>query len=141
VVEDAQRYSRMVRSREAWKRLLSGRVELRRVVEVVLRKGGGVVETYLRDAGRFLGYPLPEDLGVELESVARRGVAMKFVFASDEPGIELLRAQGGRSVQRLSEQGKLEQHFIPGADHTFTGRWMQEQLASELSRVVTRLPS
>jgi alpha-beta hydrolase superfamily lysophospholipase len=141
VVEDAQRYSRMVRSREAWKRLLSGRVELRRVVEVVLRKGGGVVETYLRDAGRFLGYPLPEDLGVELESVARRGVAMKFVFASDEPGIELLRAQGGRSVQRLSEQGKLEQHLIPGADHTFTGRWMQEQLASELSRVVTRLPS
>jgi hypothetical protein len=95
----------------------------------------------LRDAGRYLGHPLPEDLGVELETVARRGVPMKFVFASGDPGVELLRSQGGRSVQRLSELGKLEQHFIAGADHTFTGLWMQEQLTAKLSSLVGELPT
>jgi hypothetical protein len=54
------------------------------------------------------------------------------VFADHEPGIELLRLQGGSTVGRLREARKLEMQIIPNADHTFTAWAAREQLTSYL---------
>ncbi|MFZ5892892.1 MAG: serine aminopeptidase domain-containing protein [Myxococcota bacterium] len=141
VVQDAQRYSRMVRRGDAWKRLFTGRVKLSRVAEVLLQQSGILLAGYARGIGRRLGRPFPDDLGVELEIVADRDINMQFIFAAADPGVELLRVQGGRTVQRLAESGKLARHFITGANHTFTAIWMQEELSSTLATVISSFPA
>lgn len=139
VVEDAQRYSRKVASLEAWKKVLRGKVELRYVAEVMLRHGAGLVHGRARDLGRYLGVPLTDDLAQELQTVAKRGIPMHFVFALGDPGVELLRVQGGNTVSRLLEKGGLRRTFVDGADHTFTARWAQEELVRTLDSVLAEL--
>jgi hypothetical protein len=55
----------------------------------------------LREVGRFLRLRFPDDLGWQLEQIANRGVQTTIVFSRGEPGIELLRMQGGSAIKRL----------------------------------------
>ena len=68
--------------------------------------------------------------------MAAAGVQLHFVFADNEPGIELLRDQGGRLARRLQSNGKLDIRMIPGADHTFTDAEARERLFAALTELV-----
>jgi alpha-beta hydrolase superfamily lysophospholipase len=105
-------------SAEAWTRLLRGQVDIRYVLRRHIRRVFFYVESMCRDAARRLHIRLPHDLGWQLEEIAARGVQMAFVFSSGEPGIALLRMQGGHSLQRLGERCRV--HIIEGADHVFS---------------------
>jgi hypothetical protein len=72
----------------------------------------------LRDAARALKIRLPRDLGWDLETIVARGIRIAFVFSENEPGIDLLRLQGGSSVRRLGNRCRV--HIIEGADHVFS---------------------
>jgi hypothetical protein len=58
------------------------------------------------------------DLGWYLGEIAARGVSVVLVVASGDPGIELLRIQGGSAVNRFGDRCRV--HTIDSADHTFT---------------------
>jgi hypothetical protein len=90
--------------------------------------------THARNLARPLRIRLPNDLGWELEKIAKRGIAIDIIFASGEPGIELLRMQGGSSVRRLGDRCRV--HFIDGADHTFSRRASRMKLDQVLSEVL-----
>lgn len=109
------------REREFWKGLMRGRTNLRaiaRVVRVHLHRVRIAAESAARDAARRLHIRLPRDLGWELGEIAARGVSVVLVFAGGDPGIELLRIQGGSAVKRLGDRCRV--HIIDSADHTFT---------------------
>ncbi len=53
-----------------------------------------------------------------------------YVFASGDPGIELLRIQSGSAVQRLRDPCRV--HIIDSADHTFTQSGTRAALAQVL---------
>jgi len=76
------------------------------------------LESATRDAARRLHIRLPRDLGWELGEITAHGVSVVLVFASGDPGIELLRIQGGSAVKRLGDRCRV--HIIDSADHTFT---------------------
>jgi alpha-beta hydrolase superfamily lysophospholipase len=109
------------REREFWKRLLRRQINLRaaaRVVRVHVHRVRIGVESAVRDAARRLHIRLPRDLGWELGEITARGVSVVLVFAGGDPGIELLRIQGGSAVKRLGDRCRV--HIIDSADHTFT---------------------
>ena len=58
------------------------------------------------------------DLGRELEEIDARGVKIVFVFARDEPGIDLLKIEAGSSLRRLGERCRVR--IIDDADHVFS---------------------
>ncbi len=118
VVRDVGGYRERVFSAAAWKRLLSGQVNIWHIVRVYLHRVRIAVESAGRDAARGLHVRLPHDLGSELEEVAARGIRVVFVFARGDPGIELLRIQGGSAVRRLGDRCHV--HIVDSADHTFT---------------------
>jgi len=89
------------------------------------------VESTARDAARGLHIRLPHDLGSELEVVAARGIRVVFVFARGDPGIELLRIQGGSAVRRLGDRCHV--HIVDSADHTFTQSRARAVLEQTLS--------
>ena len=97
------------------------------------------VRQTLRDIAKALHLKISDDLGRELETVARRGTSMLFVFADHEPGIELLRMQGGATVGKLREHNQLDVQIIPNADHTFTAWAARQQLTSYLIATMTMI--
>jgi hypothetical protein len=63
-----------------------------------------------------------------------RGIKVAFVFARSEPGLELLRVQGGSRLARLGDRCRI--HVIENADHVFsradTRQIMEHALSQEL---------
>jgi hypothetical protein len=119
-------------SRAEWKKLLTGKVRISRVLGVYVRRMGLAVESIVRDVARSLGIELPHDLGSELQTVAARGVRMAFFFARNEPGIGLLRLQAGSEIRRLGDNCRI--HMLDCGDHIFSLRSHRETLENMLTR-------
>jgi len=132
VVKNPGVYQQRVFSIAAWKRLLSGQVDIVRIVKIYMQRPLLAVESTARDIARVLHIKLPNDLGSELEEIVARGIRLVFVFADGEPGIGLLKLQAGASVRRLGERCRI--HVIDNADHVFTQsgpRAVMEKVLSE----------
>jgi alpha-beta hydrolase superfamily lysophospholipase len=118
VVQNPGLYRRQIFSAAAWKRLLSGQVDIWRIAKIYFYRPLLTLESRLRDIARRLHIRLPNDLGSELEEIYRRGVRIVFVFARGQPGIDLLKLEAGSSVKRLGETCRI--HYIDGGDHIFS---------------------
>jgi alpha-beta hydrolase superfamily lysophospholipase len=137
VASEARRYGESARSLQSWKKLLRGDVHFRALAEVLRQRAFDLARRDLREIARRLRIPLAQDLGAELDKVARARVALHFVFAEGDPGSVLLSEQGGSVVPRVIRNGSLSLDFIDGPDHTFTAIWSHEVLAAVLTRHVT----
>jgi dienelactone hydrolase len=132
VVHNPGVYRERVFSLAAWKRVVTGQVNILRIAKIYLQRPLLAAESTLRDIARRLHLRLPYDLGTELEEVVARGVRVVFVFARGEPGIDLLQLQAGNSVKRLAERCHI--HTINSGDHVFTRsgpRAMMEKVVSD----------
>ena len=132
VVRNPGVYRERAFSLAAWKRMVTGQVNILRIAKIYLQRPLLAVESTLRDIARRLHIRLPNDLGTELEEIVARGVRVVFVFARGEPGIDLLKLQAGTSVKRLAERCCI--HTINGGDHVFTRsgpRAMMEKIVSD----------
>jgi alpha-beta hydrolase superfamily lysophospholipase len=132
VVRNPGVYREKVFSLAAWKRMLTGQVNILRIAKIYMQRPLLAAESTLRDIARRLHIRLPNDLGTELEEVVARGVRVVFVFARGEPGIGLLKLQAGNSVKRLGERCHI--HLINSGDHVFTRsgpRAIMEKIVSD----------
>jgi alpha-beta hydrolase superfamily lysophospholipase len=132
VVRNPGVYRERVFSPAAWKRMVTGQVNILRIAKIYLQRPLLAAESTLRDIARRLHIRLPNDLGTELEEVVARGVRVVFVFARGEPGIGLLKLQAGNSVKRLGERIRIR--TINSGDHVFTRsgpRAMMEKIVSD----------
>jgi len=118
VVRNPNVYRERLMSMSAWRRLLTGEVNIWRIVKIYVWRFLLALESGLRDWARDLHIPLPRDLGRELEGLVRRGVSVVFVFSRGDPGIELLRLQGGSVVRRLGDRCRI--HIVDRADHSLS---------------------
>ena len=132
VVRNPTIYRERIFSAQAWKRFLTGQVNVWRIVRIYFHRPVLALKSMLRDVARAVGFPLRNDLGRELETTIARGVRVVFVFARGEPGIDLLRIEAGSTVRRLGERCRLR--IIDSADHTFSRsgpRLVLEEVLSE----------
>jgi alpha-beta hydrolase superfamily lysophospholipase len=132
VVRNPGVYRERVFSLAAWKRMLSGNVNILRIAKIYMQRPLLAAESRLRDIARRMRIRLPNDLGTELEAIVARGVRVVFVFARGEPGIGLLKLQAGNSVKRLGERCRI--HTISSGDHVFTRsgpRAIMEKIVSD----------
>jgi hypothetical protein len=118
--------------------LIAGKVAVRPLVEVLARRAGSLAVRRGRDALRALGRSLPEDLGAELQKVAHRRVPVHFLFATGDPGRELLSLQAGSALAPLLRRGAITIDEIDGPDHTFTPLWSHPLLIDRVSALVDR---
>jgi alpha-beta hydrolase superfamily lysophospholipase len=133
VVHNPGIYKERVFSLGAWRRLLSGQVDLWRIVKIYAQRPVLALQASLRNAARHLRIRLPNDLGRELEEVAARGIQTTMVFARGEPGLELLRIQGGAAaVRRLGDKCRVR--ILDSGDHTFSHRGPRAVLEDVLSQ-------
>jgi pimeloyl-ACP methyl ester carboxylesterase len=136
--KDAARYQKSVTSVQSWKKLLSGKVDVRRVAKVAASRARSILEHRARDLARELRLPLTDDLASELAALGRRGTRMHFIFSASDPGRAMLLEQGGTTVERLRKSGKLAIDVIDRTDHTFTARWAHPRLLDAITAAVSR---
>jgi len=114
-----------------WKRLMSGQVNIPKLLNVYAHYAHELLKWVGRDLARSLRLPLPGDLGNELQELASRGVSVVFIFASGEPGIAVLRHRAGSAVKHLGPRCRV--HTIEGADHIFSQRGPRALLEAKLT--------
>jgi alpha-beta hydrolase superfamily lysophospholipase len=139
VVRNPGLYGERVFSLTAWKRVLTGRVNIWRIARIYVHRMRITIESVVRDAARRLHVPLPRDLGRDLQQVAERGVQMVFVFARGEAGLELLRLQSGSALMRLGDGCRV--HIIEDTDHNFTQSGPRMRLEAVLREELSRRPT
>jgi len=131
VVRNPTIYRARIFSARAWRRFLTGQVNIWRIVRIYLHRPVLALNSMLRDIARGAGIRLRHDLGRELESIIGRGVRVVFVFARGEPGVDLLRIEAGSVVRRLGERCRVR--LIDSADHTFSRSGPRQVLEEVLS--------
>jgi alpha-beta hydrolase superfamily lysophospholipase len=127
LVRQPSAYRSKMLSAAVWKRLLSGRINVRYVFGTYAGRIALALGAKFRNVARGLRIVLPNDLGLQLEETAARGVRLIFVFSRGEPGIDLLQLQGGTSLKRLADRCRI--HIIDNADHVFSK--MESRMALE----------
>ena len=139
VVRNPVVYRQRLSSWPAWKRLISGKVEIARIAKIYMARPQLAVGAKLRDVARWIGVRLRYDLGRELEEIDARGVKIVFVFARDEPGIDLLKIEAGSSLRRLGERCRIR--IIDDADHVFSQSGPRATLGNILSEELFARPT
>ena len=136
VASESHRYAQSIFKLASWMKLLRGEVHVTAFLQLIFRRLLSLFEHHLRDIARRIGRPLAHDLGVELESIAAHGIRIDFLFAEGDPGIDLLRLQGGATIRRLRAQNCLHVHVIDGPDHTFTPMWSHAPFIDRLTSII-----
>jgi dienelactone hydrolase len=121
-----------------WRRLLTGQVDVGYIGKLLFRRLLFAAQFRGRDLMRLVGLQPSEDLGRELKRIAARGVRMVMVFAKGEPGIEVLRLEGGSAVSRLGD--RLLVRIIESGDHTFSRSGPRQMLEKVLSEELLTRP-
>ncbi len=139
VTAETRRYSKTVFEWSAWLKLLRGKVDLAMAMTIFRKRFLSKCTHVAREIARTVNLPFKQDLASELRAVARKNIDMLFIFSASDPGLTMLREQGGRSVVQLSEQSALRIAVIEGADHTLTSRWHRDRLLQLLQLHIDRL--
>ena len=120
VAQDIQRYRKTALTGSAWRKFLTGRVDVGNLARVLARTARARSLGPIRSIARLLGRPLLEDLPTELRGALKAAIDLQFVFSAGDPGLEVLRTQGGATMRRLQDRQQVGIALIDGADHTFT---------------------
>lgn len=131
VVRNPTLYRERIASVAAWKRFLTGRMNVWNVVRVYLHLPLLPIKSRLRDLARRAGIRLRNDLGRELQEMISRGTRVVFIFARGEPGIKLLHFEAGSTLKHLGEHFRIL--IIDGADHTFSRNGPRSRLEDVLT--------
>jgi len=125
---------------QRWRRLLSGEFAPGHLWTLMQRYARLQWQRGPRRLARALHLPLRTRVGRVLDTLAAQGTYMDFVFAEDEPGLPMLREQGGHSYLRRMHEGWLHLHGVAQADHVFVNADARERLALTLDPLVLPPP-
>lgn len=131
-------YNNQIKRGEGFRKLLSGKVSPRKLARVAIWFATTYGKRSVRWILRRLHWPLRNDLGLELESLAQRGIGIQFVFSADDLSRARLSTQAGSVAKHLVRQGRMHVRIIDGPDHTFTQRWAQGILNDTMRVILTK---
>lgn len=116
-LEQMQRYWQVMRDPESWKKVLSGKADLRNIASVVrgrvAARLASVKELALARLGRA-----PQGLAGDVAKLLARQVRVNLVFSEGDPGHALVLTELGGREAELSRKG-LRVKVFAGADHNF----------------------
>ena len=116
-LEQMQRYLQVMRDPQSWKKLLSGKANVRHIAKVVGARVGSKLEAAKEAAAVRLGRA-PRGVARDLEELLARGAKVNLVFSEGDPGQAMFAAELGAREAELVKKG-LHVKTFAGADHNF----------------------
>ena len=135
----AAQYKRSLFSLEKWRKLISGRVNVREVLGVVRTRVVSVVEARLARLVTRPSDPARRAFAGDFKKLCDRGTDVFMVFATNDPGLDYLRLHAKPEIDALAGHSHFGFVEMNGPDHTFTPRWSQVELEQRVTeRLTTR---
>lgn len=116
-LEQMQRYLQLIRDPESWKKVLTGKANVRHIAGIVGARLGARLASAKETLAVRLGRT-PKGLGRDLDEVLARQAHVHLVFSEGDPGHPLVTTELGARFDELSRKG-LKTKIFPGADHNF----------------------
>jgi pimeloyl-ACP methyl ester carboxylesterase len=113
---------------DKWKKLLSGRANLRSIAKILSERVARVAAARLQSTLNLLPIALPGNVGIHLSRLCARGTDLLMVYGSQDPGLDYVRMRAGRTLAKLARHPRFRFVEIDGPDHTFTPLWAQAEL-------------
>jgi pimeloyl-ACP methyl ester carboxylesterase len=118
-------------SRGGWRKLLAGKVDVRRVGRVLRRVAVERVRRKPVVAGA-------SEMLAQLQALLDRGVSIRFIYAEPTTVLEGFRMTIAPELPRLRKHGRIEVDLVKLADHTFTQLRHQATVIDSISEWLTR---
>lgn len=83
-------------------------------------------------------HPHRKDLPGDLQRIAEANRHLACFFARADPGYDILTFYARRKLKELRRTGRMEVHFIDGADHTFSRRAPRQALIEAIAEHLCR---
>lgn len=116
-LEQMQRYLQLIRDPESWKKVLTGKANVRHIAGIVGARLGARLAAAKETVAVRLGRP-PKGLGRDLDELLARDGQVHLVFSEGDPGHPLVTSELGARFDELARKG-LQTKIFPGADHNF----------------------
>lgn len=136
-LEQMNRYWQVMRDPKAWKKLLSGKADMRHLAKVLGARIGSKLEATRERIALKLGREA-KGLAGDFDKMLKRGVKVWLVFSEGDPGQAAVTTELGARYDELVTKG-LGVKVFPGADHNFheiatRAQWLDWTIATITSR-------
>jgi hypothetical protein len=118
-------------------RALPGVAPFRRRVKALEARADRASRRLGREVARALGWRQVDDLAAELALIARRGVAVDFVFSRGDRGLAALREEAGRTGRALARRGALRILELAPREPTFASPEARSVLVARLHALLS----
>jgi len=81
---------------------------------------------------------IENDLARDLKVACNHATRLELIFSEGDPGLRILREQGGATVDTMRRSGRLHVMQIPGADHTFSSDKARRDLILALASRISQ---
>ena len=134
---DWNQYQQSMRRKDKWMKVLRGEKNLLEVIPTVVSiirlKTEALIEVSVNQVRRWFGNTDIEDLPHDLNKIASRNIHTKFIFADNDPGIQLLMDGAAKTVRELLERKAIHIETIPKANHNFSSHRGRVQLLAKIN--------
>ncbi|MDE2430339.1 MAG: alpha/beta fold hydrolase [Burkholderiales bacterium] len=119
-----------------WKRLLTGKIELRQIAVKLTQRVGKRLRTYFQSAmTRFMqNHHFLGRAARNLRAMEARGVELMLILEASDGSVDVMTEQFGRNARLLGKSDRIRLEILKGTDHTFTPRWAQTYIADLITR-------
>lgn len=133
----ARYYQNSFFKKDKWLKLLSGKVDIRRVARMIApRIKGMAVSSVRRALDRVRPKPNGDaehaDVPECLRLMATRGVDTFLLVAVQDPGVDYVDVHFGKRMQALAAVANYRREDLQGTDHTFTSVWAQQHVRTTI---------
>jgi len=127
-------YRQVMFKGDAWKRVLKGDVDFKRVAGVIATRINVVARDRAKNLLARFGWKPASDVLTSFEGVLARGIDVQLIYSAGDPGLEYLDSYLGPGLRNLARPDAVKKEVIEGPDHTFTPLWSQVWLSDHLAR-------
>jgi pimeloyl-ACP methyl ester carboxylesterase len=133
-------YSRRLIRPETWRRLIHGRLSLRKVAARIsgTRRGRTARAPAPDDAARFWRMPPRDRIVSDLRELGRRGTELLLVYSRDSPAEFNFRRIVKPELRSSALHGRVEVKTFRESDHTFSRQGLRSQLIELVANWVER---
>jgi len=129
--KDQAYYKQSLRNPEKWKKLFSGKVDIKNITGFIYNRGVALVKQIWSDTqALFLGERT--ELARDMVAIHDRGITVNFIFSSTDPGLDILKSQAKRALWKGIKERWIALHVIDDADHTFSRKGARDDLLTVL---------
>jgi pimeloyl-ACP methyl ester carboxylesterase len=132
-------YVRALLDRSVWRRALQGRVDLRGIAAIVLKRASGKARVGMVSLGaRLRGRPEPRnDVERAFGALCDRGVESLIALSSADGGLDMIGRYLGDEAAKVKGRKNFSLEILEGTDHTFTPEGAQRVLRELVTSFVT----